>query len=310
MGGEQEWTVPEGIRSDRADKLLARCLPERSRTRWQKLFALGRVWTEERVLCQRDRLRAGDIVWYTLPDPEPLQLRPVAMDLRVAYEDGELLVVDKAAGVVVHPGAGTGEDTLVHGLLHHCGGSLRGIGGSERPGIVHRLDKETSGLIVVAKTEAAFRGLAEQFMERSVRKEYCALVAGIPEPLAGLIEEPIGRHPTQRTRMCCRPDGRAAKSEYRVEQGWGARAARVWVRIHTGRTHQIRVHMKAIGHPLLGDRLYGKKGIEAGSAPRVMLHAARLAFRHPVSGEDLDLHRAPPQDFQEVEARLADGESR
>ena len=310
MAGECEWTVPAGTASGRADKLLARCLPERSRTRWQKLFAEGRIWTEERVLCQRDRLRAGDVVWYSLPDPVPLQLRPVAMDLRVAYEDDDLLVVDKAAGVVVHPGAGTGEDTLVHGLLSHCGDSLRGIGGTERPGIVHRLDRETSGLLVVAKTEAAFRGLAEQFMERSVRKEYRALVAGIPEPSEGLIEEAIGRHPTQRTRMCCRPDGRAAKSDYRVEQRWGTRAARVAVRIHTGRTHQIRVHMKAIGHPLLGDPLYGGRGVGAATAPRVMLHAARLGFRHPVRGKDLDLRSEPPEDFLEVEARLAGGESR
>ncbi len=310
MVEEYEWVVPEGTRSERADKLLARELPERSRTRWQKLFAEGHLWTEERVLCQRDRLRAGDVLWYTLPDPVPSELRPVAMKLKVVFEDEELLVINKAAGVVVHPGAGTGEDTLVHGLLHHCGESLRGIGGTERPGIVHRLDKETSGLLAVAKSETAFRGLAEQFMERTVRKQYLALVTGIPETPEGVIEVPIGRHPAQRTRMCCRADGRAATSKYQVEQVWGTDAARVQVRIQTGRTHQIRVHLKEIGHPLLGDRVYGGKVVGPGAAPRVMLHAARLGFRHPVTGVELDLRSELPDDFRKVEARLAAGKSR
>ncbi|MEX0327040.1 MAG: pseudouridine synthase, partial [Puniceicoccaceae bacterium] len=168
-GGEEELqlTVPGDARSDRADKMLARLYPTFSRSRWQKLFQDGRVWQDERVLSQKTRLRAGDVVDVSIPPMEPLELRPVEMDLTVVHEDTDLLVIDKEPGRVVHPGAGTGEDTLVHGILHHCRGQLSGIGGKERPGIVHRLDKETSGLLLVAKSDAAFQSLAEQFASRS-----------------------------------------------------------------------------------------------------------------------------------------------
>jgi len=300
-GEERQLVIPEGNRADRADKVLAALCPELSRSRWQRLFHEGRVWLEERVLVQDDKLHAGDLVQFSLPPPRPLALRPVPMELAIVHEDEALLVLDKEAGRVVHPGAGTGEDTLVHGLLHHCRGALRGIGGAERPGIVHRLDKETSGLLVVAKTEAAFQSLARQFAERRIEKFYTALAAGVPSPAEGAIEESIGRHPVHRVRMACRGDGRPARSDYAVQRQWGGAASLLAVRIHTGRTHQIRVHLRHIGHPLLGDRLYGG-GLARGpvEVPRVMLHASQLAFTHPYTGKPLRLEAPLPPDFAGV----------
>jgi 23S rRNA pseudouridine1911/1915/1917 synthase len=318
---ELQLTVPPEARAGRADKLLAALHPELSRSRWQKLFQEGRVWTEDRILSQKDKLYPGDMVQYTLPPPEPLDLRPVAMDLDVLYQDADILVLNKAAGLVVHPGAGTAEDTLVHGLLHHCAGRLPGIGGAERPGIVHRLDKETSGVMVVALTDRALASLAAQFAEREVKKHYIALVAGSPAPAEGLVDAAIGRHPTHRTRMACRADGRPARTAYRVEERFGGAAARVALRIHTGRTHQIRVHMQQLGHPLLGDRLYGFRetllpapsGCDPLAIPRVMLHAARLEIRHPADRRTLAFEAPAPGDIAGViaalRARYTDGNS-
>ncbi|MGC9450912.1 MAG: RluA family pseudouridine synthase [Oceanipulchritudo sp.] len=309
---ELQLTVPEGHRPGRADKLLAALYPDLSRSRWQKLFHAGRVWREDEVLSQKDKLRPGDVVNFSLPPLEPMELRPVPMQLEVLFEDKDLLVIDKEPGRVVHPGAGTGEDTLVHGILHHCHGQLSGIGGTERPGIVHRLDKETSGVLVAAKSDAAFRGLSEQFASRVVRKYYTALVRGVPEPERGRVEEPVGRHPVQRTRMTCRADGRPARTDYEVRRTWNRAASMAWIRIHTGRTHQIRVHLKHLGHPLLGDTLYGCKDRfpRAGGTgslpgvPRVMLHATRLEFIHPVEGIPLRIEAPLPADFRSVMADL------
>lgn len=308
---EHQVLVPDGTRADRADKLLARIHPELSRSRWQRLFAGGHVWTDDRTLSQNDRLRAGDLVQFTLPAPVPLELRPVAMPLSILFEDCDLLVLDKPAGQVVHPGAGTGEDTLVHGLLHHCRDSLSGIGGSERPGIVHRLDKETSGLLVVAKSDRAHQDLSRQFAERVVKKHYIALVTGVPGSTEGIVDEPVGRHPGHRTRMTCRADGRPARTDYRVLASWDSAASHLRLRIHTGRTHQIRVHMKQLGHPLLGDVLYGFKAERLNlfsgrefSVPRVMLHAQTLEFRHPVTAETLRLEAPLPRDFSVLMSEL------
>ncbi len=314
MNGDEErqLVIPEGTRADRADKLLASLLPELSRSRWQKLFQAGRVWRDDEVLSQKSKIRAGDVVEYSIPPAEPLELRPVPMDLKEIFEDEDILVLDKAPGVVVHPGAGTGEDTLVHGLLHHCRGSLSGIGGKERPGIVHRLDKETSGILVVAKNDPAFAGLAEQFASRSIEKFYTALVRGAPEPREGTVEEPIGRHPVHRLRMTCRADGRPARTDFAVLKSWEKAAALVRLQIHTGRTHQIRVHMKHLGTPLLGDGLYGYKenftadgrAIRIPPVPRVMLHATELRFRHPVNGERMVIVAPLPGDFRMVTGML------
>ncbi|MEX0331718.1 MAG: RluA family pseudouridine synthase [Puniceicoccaceae bacterium] len=313
-GGEEELqlTVPEDARSDRADKMLARLYPAYSRSRWQKLFQDGRVWQDERVLSQKTRLRAGDVVDISIPPVEPLELRPVEMDLTVVHEDADLLVIDKEPGRVVHPGAGTGEDTLVHGILHHCQGQLSGIGGKERPGIVHRLDKETSGLLLVAKSDAAFQSLAEQFSSRSIEKFYTALVHGVPEPAEGRVDEPIGRHPVNRLRMAVRPEGRHAVTDYTVKQAWTGTSL-LSLQIHTGRTHQIRVHMKHIGHPVLGDALYGFRKVpkvDLPDIPRVMLHAAQLKFTHPISGELMELEAALPEDFRQVIEGLEAGSPR
>lgn len=299
-----EWSlsVPEGRRAERADKALAEAFPQFSRSRLQKLFAMGRVWREDESLSQSDKVRPGDTINFTVPAPEPLDLTPAEIPLDVVFEDDDLLVVNKACGMVVHPGNGTGPDTLVHALLHHCKGALSGIGGTERPGIVHRLDKETSGLIVVAKSDAAFRGLAQQFTDRKVGKTYRALVMGLPKPASADIKEPIGRHLVQRTRMAVRPDGRTAHSRYAVRGSYAAdRVALVDVDIFTGRTHQIRVHLAHIGHPLAGDSLYGyRPNMSPYDFPRVMLHAARIAFQHPVSNQDLDFQVDPPNDFCEA----------
>lgn len=265
---------------------------------------------DDRVLRQKDKLRSGESVQVSLPPLKQLELKPVAMDLDILFEDDDLLVLNKEPGVVVHPGAGTGEDTLVHGLLHHCRGSLHGIGGAERPGIVHRLDKETSGVMIIAKTEQAFQSLAEQFAGRTIRKFYTALVAGVPDDSSGSIDEPIGRHAVHRTRMTCRPDGRNALTDYSVEEVYASAAACLRLQIHTGRTHQIRVHLKHLGHPLLGDSLYGyKPGLLPGDGksldcPRVMLHATTLVFTHPVSGETQEVTAPLPEDFKAVMAGL------
>ncbi|MEX0322378.1 MAG: RluA family pseudouridine synthase [Puniceicoccaceae bacterium] len=304
--------VPDGTRAERADKMLARLYPELSRSRWQKLFQDGRVWQDDRVLAQKHKLRAGDVVDFSIPPVEPLELLPVEMDLDVVYEDDDLLVLNKAPGVVVHPGAGTGNDTLVHGILHHCKGQLSGIGGKERPGIVHRLDKETSGVLVVAKSDAAFQGMAEQFAERSIEKFYTALVKGVPHENSGQIEEPIGRHPVHRVRMACRKEGRHALTDYRVFKHWGNLASKLDLQIHTGRTHQIRVHLKHLGCPVLGDVLYGYKSqafvegkpVDLPAIPRIMLHAARLRFNHPVNGEEMQLEASLPDDMQQVADEL------
>ncbi|NDV63014.1 RluA family pseudouridine synthase [Puniceicoccales bacterium CK1056] len=303
-------TVPDDVRMARADRMLANLHPDLSRSRWQKLFQDGRVWMDDRVLRQKDKLRAGDAVQVSLPPIQPLELVPVDMDLDVLFEDENLLVLNKRAGVVVHPGAGTGSDTLVHGLLHHCKGSLHGIGGTERPGIVHRLDKETSGVMLVAKSEQAFHPLAEQFAERQVKKYYTALVARVPGAANGSIDQPIGRHAVHRTRMTCRADGRSALTDYSVIEAYGKAAALVRLQIHTGRTHQIRVHMKWLGHPILGDTLYGFRPAllpdtaKALDIPRVMLHATEIEFTHPVTNEIMRISTPLPEDFEDLQILL------
>jgi 23S rRNA pseudouridine1911/1915/1917 synthase len=303
--GEGTVTVPASVRG-RVDKVLASLLPEFSRARWQKVLAEGRVWREEIPLVQKDSVFPGDVLSYSIPENKVLPVRPVPMELDILHEEADFLVLNKRAGIVVHPGAGTGEDTLVHGLLHHCKGNLSGIGGTERPGIVHRLDKETSGLLLVAKSDAGYQGLARQFAERSLKKVYICYVVGVPEPRQGRIEAPIGRHPTQRTRMAVREDGREAVSEFEVEEVFGKLASRVGVRILTGRTHQVRVHLKAIGHPLLGDHLYGGRRVESFPVPvnRVLLHAAELELQHPITGAALRFEAPLPEDFASNAVKL------
>jgi 23S rRNA pseudouridine1911/1915/1917 synthase len=309
--GPVAYTVPDSVRRGRADKLLASAFPEHSRVALQRAFAAGLVTRNGLALGQSDPVAAGDRLEFSTPEVRPAVLRAVDIPLDVLFEDRHLLALNKAPGMVVHPGAGTREDTLVHALLAHCRGGLSGIGGVERPGIVHRLDKETSGVILVAKTDEAHRGLAAQFAGRSVDKEYIALISGVPPLLGGDIRRPIGRNTRQRHRMSVVEEGsgRDAHTEWRLVERFGNLAALVRCILHTGRTHQIRVHMKSAGHPLLGDSAYGWR-VDARfprQPLRVMLHAERLAFTHPVTGKRLDIHAPPPADFTEMIVSLGGG---
>jgi 23S rRNA pseudouridine1911/1915/1917 synthase len=329
-------TVSSGVRAIRADKALAVGFPEHSRSALQRAFDAGLVTRNGATLTRDATVRGGDTIEFAMPPTKPSELRPVKIPLDILHEDKHLLALNKPAGMVVHPGAATSEDTLVHALLAHCKGTLSGIGGVERPGIVHRLDRETSGVMIVAKTDAAHRGLAEQFSGRSVRKEYLALVDEVPALLSGSITKPIGRHPAQRHKMMAfdkprtfdkfvppvssvqsdqsdRSDpsdqtefpatlrARDAHTDWEVVEKYGALAALLRCTIHTGRTHQIRVHMKSLGHTLLGDAVYGWKPdarIPAKSQPRrVMLHAEHLVLTHPVTRKTLDLRAPLPKDF-------------
>jgi 23S rRNA pseudouridine1911/1915/1917 synthase len=303
------YIVPETIRRARADKVLASAFPDHSRSAFQRAFDAGLVRRGETVLGRDATVTAGEELVFQFPDTKPAELKAVDIPLDVLFEDKHLLAVNKTSGMVVHPGAATGEDTLVHALLAHCEGSLSGIGGVERPGIVHRLDRETSGIIVVAKTDRAHRGLATQFAERELEKEYLALVAGVPQLLSGSIKKAIGRNKQHRHKMAVVDEeqgGRDAHTDWTVEAKFGDLAALIRCAIHTGRTHQIRVHMKSLGHVLLGDVVYGwKPNPRLPLQPeRVMLHAEHLVFEHPVTHKTIDLRAPLPKDFKKLIAAL------
>ena len=289
--------VPKEASKVRLDRFLADQLGAYSRSRLQQLIRGGFVRRNGETARPRDLVRTGDLVDLREPPPEKIDNRPEAIPLEILFEDDDLLVVNKPAGLVVHPGAGHAQHTLVNALLHHCS-SLSGIGGKARPGIVHRLDKETSGCLVVAKNDEAHRGLSEQFAARSVEKIYFALVAGKLRKGAGIIEASIGRHPKDRQRMSVRSSrGRAAKTEYRVLRS-SSEASLIECKLHTGRTHQIRVHLHHLGHPVLGDKVYASK--LAKTFPRQMLHAWKLGFTHP-STAGWKIFEAPmPEDFSEA----------
>ncbi len=298
----QTYTVPEGIRRLRADKALALAFPEHSRTALQRAFDAGQVTLRGTAIKRDQDVTAGDRLEFSFPEVVPAELRAVDIPLDVLFEDKHMLAVNKAAGMIVHPGVATGEDTLVHALLSHCADSLSGIGGVERPGIVHRLDKETTGVIVVAKTDRAHRALADQFSSRTLTKEYVALVAGVPQLLSGTIDRAISRHPTHRHRMTVGEGGKSAKTAWERVEAYGDLAAQIRCQIFTGRTHQIRVHLKSLGHPILGDALYGwKPNPRLSRQPeRVMLHAEHLLLAHPISGKELDLRAPLPKDFRDM----------
>lgn len=278
----------------RLDRFLAATLTEHSRVRLQELIHEGHVFLNGSNAKPSEKLRAGDVVRVTIPEPKPMTEVPATeMDLNILFEDSDLLVIDKPAGLVVHPGAGTSHDTLVNALLFRCH-DLSGIGGVERPGIVHRLDKETSGCLVVAKNDTTHRGLSVQFADRKVNKVYLAMVKGVPLRPHGKIEAPIGRHPVSRQKMAVREDhdGREALTEYEV---LGSRDGMSLVACHpkTGRTHQIRVHLKHLGHPILGDPVYGVRG----AFSRHLLHAWKLSFLHPSTGQTVSFCSPVPSDF-------------
>lgn len=275
----------------RLDQFLAGQLPAFSRSRLQDLIREGHVTVNGTGAKPSAKLRLGDAISLIEPPPKPSGTQAEDIALDVLYEDDDLIVLNKPPGMVVHPAAGHWEGTVVNALLHHCR-SLSGIGGEQRPGIVHRLDKDTSGCLVAAKSDAAHQTLARQFAGREVTKIYLALAAGKFARLSGMIEAPIGRHPVQRKKMTVLERGRAAKTGYRVLGQYGG-GTLVECALHTGRTHQIRVHLKHLGHGLLGDEVYGKKG----GYSRQMLHAWKLGFAHPRTGEQMHFQAALPPDF-------------
>ena len=288
---------------ERLDVFAARLLPQLSRSRVRRLIDGGLVTLDGRPAAKAGvKLEAGQRVELTVPPPEPAELEPEAIPLRIVYEDDDLLVVDKPAGLAVHPSPGHSRHTLVHAILAHCP-QLSSIGGEGRPGIVHRLDKDTSGLIIVAKHDDAHRSLARQLKERQMEKRYLALVEGLVEPPEGVIEAPIARHPRRRQRMAVVEGGREARTRYKLLREVGGRSL-LEVRPETGRTHQIRVHLAAIDHPVAGDRVYGRR--DAGRWPlrRHFLHAHGLVFHHPRTGERLELEAPLPEELAQALATL------
>ena len=291
-----EFLIAPEHAGERLDRFLAAQVPALSRARLQTLIASGDVKLNGRATKASTRLRAGDAIALTEPPPRESTTRAEAIPLAVLYEDADLIVLDKPAGMVVHPAAGNWEGTVVNALLHWCG-PLSSIGGEQRPGIVHRLDKDTSGCLVAAKNDAAHRSLAAQFAGREVVKIYLALAAGKFPLRSGVVEAAIARHPVQRKKMAVVKDGRgrAAKTSWRVRRECGG-ATLVECTLHTGRTHQIRVHLQHLGHPLLGDAVYGRRA----GYPRQMLHAWKLGFTHPRTGAGMTFVSPIPPDFVEA----------
>ena len=303
MSAARSHVVPEGVRRARVDKALATAFPEHSRVAFQRSIDAGLVLLRGKPVERSATVHAGDELTFSFADVVATELRAVKIKLDVLFEDKWLLAINKPAGMVVHPGAGTREDTLVHALLAHCAGTLSGIGGVERPGIVHRLDRETSGVIIVAKNDQAHRELARQFAARTVVKEYTALVSGVPRLLSGSVQKAIGRNVRQRHKMAVVEEGhggRASWTDWTVVEAYGDVAALVTCVLHTGRTHQIRVHMASMGHPLLGDFTYGWKEsrVMTRQPGRVMLHSGRLFLLHPKTGKVLDFRAPLPADFR------------
>ena len=301
----EQFIVAQSQPGERLDTYLRGQFPAVSRGAMQRLIEQGHVLVNGKPTKATHQPRAGEQIDVTWPEARPAEALPEAIPLDILFEDESLLVVNKPPGLVVHPAAGHEEHTLVNALLHHCRGSLSGIGGVARPGIVHRLDKETSGCLVVAKNDITHLALAEQFASRTVKKIYHALVCGVPVREGGEIHAAIARHPTHRKRMAVHDDGdgRAAHTSYEVLERMPA-AALLEARIHTGRTHQIRVHFQFLGHPVVGDTTYGGKpnlrlAEQTGyTAPRVLLHAKELSFIHPRTKKLLKFSAPLPADFK------------
>jgi 23S rRNA pseudouridine1911/1915/1917 synthase len=282
----------------RLDIWLQRQLREHSRRYVQRLIHSGHVVVNAEFCKANHKLRAGEVVDVTIPPPSPMEMAGESIPLEVLHEDADLIVINKPPGIVVHPAAGHRDGTLVNALLHHCAGQLSGIGGVERPGIVHRLDRDTSGCLVAAKTDVAHRALAEQFKSRNVSKQYLAIVTGTPRLARGRIESRIGRSVHNRKKMAVvSRGGREAITEYEVVRRF-ANASIIRCTLHTGRTHQIRVHLASLGHPILGDATYGRARHPLAS--RQMLHAEALAFDHPRDHKRLEIRAPLPQDMEQL----------
>ena len=278
----------------RADVAVSEAVEGLTRSAAQRLLEQGAVVRAGKPVKKNEKLSAGDVLTVTLPDPEPLDILPQNIPLDVVYEDGDVIVVNKPVGMVVHPAPGHPDGTLVNALLYHCGDSLSGINGALRPGIVHRIDRDTSGLIIAAKNDAAHLSLAAQLQDHSLARTYQAVAVGRFREDNGTVDAPIARHRTDRKRMAVDPAGRRAVTHWRVLGRYQSHT-HIQCDLETGRTHQIRVHMAHIGHPLLGDTVYGAKKPVPGLAGQC-LHAAALRFVHPRTGERIEL-RCPLPDW-------------
>lgn len=309
--------VPASHAGERLDRFLSHAWPDLSRSQAKRLIEAGQVWllpteAEGRLLDDPAYLiKDGETFRITRPDPEPAEPQPQAIPLNILYEDADLIVIDKPASLAVHPAPGTPDRTLVNALLSHCGKSLSGIGGVLRPGIVHRLDKDTSGLMVVAKNDLAHQHLSRAFAERRIERAYWAVVWGVPHPSNGEVSGHIGRHPVNRKKMAVLSrGGKPALTYYKIIRPLGLAASLLECRLATGRTHQIRVHLASIGHAIIGDPVYGqvtssrlralepKTQQQARHFPRQALHAVSLGFHHPRNGEWLEWHSNIPNDIK------------
>ena len=310
-GGQQILTVTLGpdYAGWRLDRALAAAVPTLSRERLKALIRSGALAPRNGppVRDPAAKVRGNEVLELTVPEPEPAHNEAQDIPLKILFEDEHLLVLDKAAGLVVHPAAGNRDLTLVNALLHHCGDSLSGIGGVARPGIVHRIDKDTSGLLVVAKTDVAHEGLAKQFAAHSIDRRYLAIVLGVPKTAGGAIDAPLARSSANRKKMAVVAEGRGKRAVTHWKRLEILRqAALIECRLETGRTHQVRVHMASIGHPLIGDPFYGgsakvhRKLLSALGFQRQALHAATLGFTHPVTKRRLSFDSVMPPDMQEL----------
>jgi 23S rRNA pseudouridine1911/1915/1917 synthase len=302
-----EFLITPGEQPKRLDVFLVNRERDMSRSALQRLIERGRIRINDVVVKPSQKIKPGDKITMDVPKPEPLALKGEAIPLDVLYEDDVLLILNKPAGIVVHPAPGNWTGTLVNALLHHfqtSGGTVSSIGGKERPGLVHRLDKETSGVMVIAKTDQAHRHLAAQFKLHTITRVYEALIWGVPKKGRGLIDLAIGRDSKERKKFSARTTRpKESVTEYHVDRRYGKLAAHVLLYPRTGRTHQLRVHLTSLGHPILGDQTYGGKkvcAVDSIEIPRVMLHARTLGFQHPTTGEIQEFTRPFPVDMETV----------
>jgi 23S rRNA pseudouridine1911/1915/1917 synthase len=310
MSEVREHLVTDDEADRRLDSVLALLWPDLSRARIQRLIREGRVTVNDRRIRPSDTAKSGQLVVVEVPEPEPTDILGEDIPLDIVYEDPDLLVVNKPAGLVVHPGAGNPSGTLVNALVHHLPG-VAAVGGVGRPGIIHRLDKGTSGLLLVAKNDRAHQKLTRALSQREIRRTYLALVWGTPDPAEGRIEAPLGRHRTQRKKIAVVKTGRVAATRYRILEPFVG-CSLIECSLETGRTHQIRVHLSHLGHPVMGDQEYGggprralnlpqglrRLAVQAtGIMRRPALHAVELAFSHPITGRPVDLKAPLPEDF-------------
>ncbi len=316
MNSTRQLLFPDDRPTERLDTFIAECLPDVSRSQLKKLINSGRITLNGVSTKASNKLKGGELIQIDLPDPEPTEALPEPIPLDVLYEDQDLIVINKPAGMVVHPAAGHSHGTLVNALLYHCQ-DLAGIGGVLRPGIVHRIDKDTAGVIVATKNDQSHQHLAAQFKDHSIKRRYLALIHGAPDSQSGTIDQPIGRHPTQRKKMSGKSrNGKRAVTHWKILKQYNiSRLSLLELQLETGRTHQIRVHFSEINCPLVGDPLYGNRSRTIAikdmelrqlidQLPGQALHAQCLGFIHPRSGKYLEFFSEIPETLQSIITHL------